>query len=503
MKKITALLAALLISAGCIACTGRNNPGGDETGGTKGTDKTNVTGSDTGTSAGTEESLDPGLEKQDFGGGKMVFLCRDYGTNYNEIGIFEDSPNNVESAVYWRNFKLNEKYNIKIDVNYQAFNAIHTFAQTQMDANDIPFDIISCGPMFQINLAMNGSLYANDEIPVIDFTKAYWSQTVMADTSVANKSYFFVSDANMWAMNAAGVVFFNSDMIKDLQFEKSPYDLVNENAWTYDAMLSMSRRAYSDLDSDGVPSIADRFGSVSTYAASETMFAGLGGTTLNKDSDDIPELTITDQKNIDRITRVVEFWAEDSSLLINRYPDYQSPRAGGNLLADTLLDGRALFSQEQLYQLSTFVDSTYVIGMVPCPKYDENQKDYRTFIHVAHSSSFSLPNLLTVERLKQTATVLEDMAYLSRDGVKHEYYDVNLTIRRAQDEESKAMLDIIFSNMTIDLGMVLQASGFNASTVVRNLVFNKDTSVSSTLAGNVDSYNALLSNMVKSFTGQK
>lgn len=115
MKKIIALLAALLISAGCIACTGGNNPGGDETGGTKGTDKTNVTGSDTGTSAGTEESLDPGLEKQDFGGGKMVFLCRDYDTNYNEIGIFEDSPNNVESAVYWRNFKLNEKYNIKID----------------------------------------------------------------------------------------------------------------------------------------------------------------------------------------------------------------------------------------------------------------------------------------------------------------------------------------------------------------------------------------------------
>ena len=61
MKKITALLAALLISAGCIACTGGNNPGGDETGGTKGTDKTNVTGSDAGTTAGTEESLDPGL----------------------------------------------------------------------------------------------------------------------------------------------------------------------------------------------------------------------------------------------------------------------------------------------------------------------------------------------------------------------------------------------------------------------------------------------------------
>lgn len=116
--------------------------------------------------------------------------------------------------------------------------------------------------------------------------------------------------------------------------------------------------------------------------------------------------------------------------------------SGGNLLADTLLDGRALFSQEQLYQLSTFVDSTYVIGMVPCPKYDENQKDYRTFIHVAHSSSFSLPNLLMAERLKQTATVLEDMAYLSRDGVKHEYYDVNLTIRRAQDEESQAMLSV-------------------------------------------------------------
>lgn len=59
-------------------------------------------------------------------------------------------------------------------------------------------------------------LYEKPTFRSLIFNKAYWSQTVMKDTSIADKNYFFVSDANMWAMNAAGVVFFNTELVKDL-----------------------------------------------------------------------------------------------------------------------------------------------------------------------------------------------------------------------------------------------------------------------------------------------
>lgn len=96
--------------------------------------------------------------------------------------------------------------------------------------------------------------------------------------------------------------------------------------------------------------------------------------------------------------------------------------------------------------------------------------------------------------------MLEDMAYLSHTDVKSAYYDVNLKLRRAQDDESSAMLDIIFSNLTIDLGVVLQISGCDANTVIRQLVFDKNNAVSSALNGKVETYNSLINNLVESFT---
>lgn len=145
------MLLALAVLICCFACGDDKSPDETGTGGTQNTGGTD-TGSDT--VGETEEDLDPKLEEQDFGGGKMIFLDRDRGIQLQrKYGIFEDSANNVDSAVYWRNFKLNEKYNIEIDVLYKEFNQIHTFAAEMMEANDLCFDVIMAGPMYQINLA--------------------------------------------------------------------------------------------------------------------------------------------------------------------------------------------------------------------------------------------------------------------------------------------------------------------------------------------------------------
>lgn len=492
------ILSLLMLSAYACADKGGNNSTGS-------TDKPGSSGVTSGTQTDDPiAALDPGLEDQNFNGREIIFLTRDRGTGYNEFGITEDSPNNVESAVYWRNFRINEKFGCRIGTIMKAQNEVIKYAQTQIGSGELDFDTITEGFVYQVSLAANDFLLDISSIPVIDITKEYWHQSLQNDTSVAGHNFYLVSYANMWSMNAASVVFFNTELVKELKLEKSPYELVASNEWTFETMDRMNRQAYSDLDADGKASVADRFGSVSTYAACETMFVGMGGrlTTKNKDTD-IPELSLFSDKTYDIYTKIIDFWSEDGSLLINRYSDYVSQRKNGNLLSDTMVDGRALFCQEHLYQLDGFTDSQYVIGMVPVPKYDENQENYRTYVHKYHGSSTSVPKTISEENLGQIGYVLEEMAYLSYVDVRPAFYDVNLKNRKSQDEESKKMLDIIFENISFDIGCTV--SGLDsAPDILRDLTFSgASDKVVSSLAGKQESYQTALNDIIAKYQGMK
>ena len=481
--RAVALLLLCVVVLTVFSCTRPQNSSGDTT--------------DQGIDTGTDE-LDPKLPAKDFGGEDVIILCREYST-YPEFGVFEESVNRVDNAVYKRNRYLSEKYHVKLEVLYKDFQQIASFANEMVQVSEHCFDIITSGFMYQFFLAVNGRIYEKSGIPVIDLSREYWNQSILSDTSINGKNHYFVSDANIWSMNAAGVVFFNVDMLDDLNISENPYELVRNNGWTYDKMTEMSRAVYTDLDGDKTVSLADRFGSVSTVAACETMFVGLGGSIIGKDGDDIPNVAVTEQKNIDIIEKLVNFWSDDSSLLINRYESYSSPREGGNLLADTLLDNRALFSQEQLYQLSTFADSEYVIGMVPCPKYNESQKNYDTFVHMAHGSATSVPLFLGGTDLEIVGYILEDMAWYSNKTIRPEYYDVNLKSRRAQDSESAEMLDVIFSHIRVDIGTLMESSGINARNIIRNLVQSKNNNVTSYINAAASSYDPILESVMGSF----
>ena len=106
MKQVFALLLATLMLVACVACGGGDSGSSTTTDGTPGTtapggttDGGDVTPGTT-VPGTTEINLDPGFENQDFDGEKLVFLTQDRGTNYQEFGVFEDSANNVASAVY-------------------------------------------------------------------------------------------------------------------------------------------------------------------------------------------------------------------------------------------------------------------------------------------------------------------------------------------------------------------------------------------------------------------
>lgn len=494
MKKAILALLSFSIAVGVLAaCSSNKNNKGNNT-----TDSNvdNISGDTSASPVTTDDPLyaDPKLESYDFGGRDFVFVERDHGTTYIEFDITEDSSNKVDSAVYKRNQKINEKYSTQIVSVRLAMDQIVPYAEQQITSGNVDFDVIVDGYIYQMQLASHGNIYDVNKIPHIDTEKHYWMQSILADSSIANKNYFLTSYANLWSLNSVGVLFFNTELINDLKFE-SPYDLVDNNEWTYDKMFAMSKAAYKD-NGDGTVSLDDLFGTVSTNAVNECMFSGLNGQFITKDNDDIPQLNITDSKTIDVITKIIEYWADDSSLHINRYSSYQSPNKNGNLLTDTMLDGRAVFMPELLYQLTSFADASFIIGMVPLPKYDETQEYYWSYVHQTHGSAFSVPIVIGDDQLNEIGMVLEDIAYISYNDIRPVFYDENLKIRRAQDDKSAEMLDLIFSHIRVDLGNILQFTGIKPNIVLRNATFNKDTSIVGELNSYQSQYQTILDELL-------
>lgn len=492
MKKIIVLLLALIMVLACVACGSKGSKPSDTT-----TD-TSVAPPATTDPVVTEDPAyaDPKIEKEDFGGTTVTFLVRSDGT-YKSIAIFEDSSNNVDSAVFWRNFDLQEKYNIVIDCIELANDQVAAEAKKQINSDELAFDVLDTAPQFQFSLAVDGLLYDMADVPIIDSTKSYWLNKFNEETSVYGRNYFLASYANLWALDSAGVVFFNTQLAEDLELGNL-YQLVKDNEWTFDVMKQMSQLAYED-DGDSTWDLGDRFGSVSTMACVETMYVGIGGTILVPDGDEDLKITYTSEDNIDRLTKIIDFWADESSVLTARYGDYM-PDSNQSILVHLMLGGRALFAQEQLYQLSKFADSQYVIGMLPLPMYDEDQDGYRSATHFGQASTSSIPYILSSDRLRLVGSVLEDMAYTGYRDIRPQYYDTNLKLRRAQDEDSRDVLDIIFSNTVVDLGTCLSHVGFSPNGIMRELVRDSNTAVSSRYGEVASTYESKLQDFITKIT---
>ncbi|MBQ7982278.1 MAG: hypothetical protein IJ302_01820, partial [Clostridia bacterium] len=87
-------------------------------------------------------------------------------------------------------------------------------------------------------------------------------------------------------------------------------------------------------------------------------------------------------------------------------------------------------------------------GILPSPKYEEAQNAYYGrmidgWIHVAPTS---------VQNLELLGTMIEALGAESKNYVIPAFFDIALTDKLTRDADSEEMLDIIFDNITIDLG---------------------------------------------------
>lgn len=277
---------------------------------------------------------------------------------------------------------------------------------------------------------------------------------------------------------------------------ESPYALVDEGAWTLEAMTRLSAEVTHDVNGDGILDENDTYGTECSSFAWQPLFYGSGQLLIAKDENDLPYLDAASEQNYNTISAVVTFLNNDSSTFNVNHTTGISDL--GALTVDMFQHDQSLFFIELLYGVPEFREMESDFGLLPLPKADENQAEYSTYLHPDNATSVVVPVVNT--ELDRTGVILEDMAFYSSEMVRPAFYDIMLKSKFARDNDSARMLDIILSRTTVDLALIMKNSGIDIDSLMRTAATKGTTDILSTIAANEQKYNTILEKAIEALS---
>lgn len=379
------------------------------------------------------------LPELDYNGYEFNILTRENFTFYNYL-VQEETGEILNDAVYRRTRNVEDRLNILLnEVTTTDANA----PRPLMLSGDNSFDFYNARCTHALTFWVEGLTLTIDDLPYINLEKNYWNKTANNSISIKNKQYVAIGAANIGACDFIFTLLFNKAMLTDLGIDL-PYDLVNSGKWTIDKMDEMMKMAVSDVNGDGEWTDEDIYGYVSSSSAPLPGFwIGSGLYSVAKDSDDIPYLSVGEQKFIQLMERVFEItW--DTNAWYKTTDNTNVPDSSIKLFTNN----KSMFMDVQIFYLNQLRSMETDFGVIPYPKFDDEQNEYHSRGGFYDAFIVSKSN----EDLDRTSAVIEALNSESYITVYPDYYDRCLKTRNSRDNDSEAMLDLIFNNLVIDLG---------------------------------------------------
>lgn len=280
-----------------------------------------------------------------------------------------------------------------------------------------------------------------DDVPYLDFTSPWWSESMINELAVNDRLYFASGEASLGVVKGMMCFYFNKDLVTDLQLD-DPYELVTNGSWTLDKFGEMAAQAYNDINGDSAIDPGDRFGFIianENHASNFLNSSELRVTRMNDDG--IPEMALGEEKVVDLVSRLSTIMTDPGSAVVFD---------GKTEYSAVFEEGRALFSTGEFSNAANFRDMTFDFGVIPYPKYDENQTEYYTTARSTYSC-FGIP--ITADKTN-CAAVLEAMASESYYQVTPAYYEKALKVKYSRDDISSQMFDLIRDGVVYDFGTV-------------------------------------------------
>ncbi len=386
-------------------------------------------------------------------GDSFRVLGRDGGTDYAtifhnfEIARDEYPEDVVGQAIFNRNNKLKEKYGFIVTQQLE-FN-VNEVAQVALESGDDLYDLIVYpASQAQVHAQSGYLLDFKSELEYIDLMHPSWNAYANEQLTIAGKLYYTTSDFLLYDKHRTQFLFYNRDLAADLKlgyFE----DMVDNNTWTLENMLKITKEVYADIDNIPGMSQTDRYGlGMENYANFAALLFSAGFRVTETNAEGLPQLVGASDKMLNIIDRTLDITSDKRCTYIMEANPHYGANPAHMFLFNYFLDGNILMITE----FTSFYDewlhqAEITVGALPNPKYDSDQEFYNTF---SLGGLFAVP--YTVFDTEKTGFCLEALTEASTDTTYSAYIDTKCKYQDAYDEDCARMLDICFDGVVYDVG---------------------------------------------------
>ena len=476
-KQLFALLLALLMTAPAfLSCS--ESGANEETAA-----ETDAAAPSADTEIAAEETVDDSIDENgylkddlpdelDFAGQEIKLLYWSDVEN-QEFTAEEFTGEIVNDAIYQRNLNVEDDLNVKytwigtpgnggnIDAYVAKVRESHT-------AGDNAYDIYASYSRTIMASVINGFTTNLEDAPYLDFDKPWWPDNLLKESTINNHLYLVSGDISTNVLHMMYCVYYNRQLLEDYQLE-NPTDLVFENRWTLDALVSMSTGAYLDLNGNTKKDIDDQFGFTITDFHNDAFYTGSDLKLVEHDAEKI--LIVSPDFFGEKSVSVIEKlgpWETSNDVYVGG--DYEIP----------FTEGRSVFTINRAHYASKALrDSELSYGIVPVPKYDEAQADYRTVMGnpvTLYSISVSTPYK------DICAAVLECMASNGYRLTTPAIFENNMKAKYSTDNINAQMYDIVRESVSFELGRFMNKYLSNITDIFFAALVKNDANWGSTAA---------------------
>ncbi len=314
---------------------------------------------------------------------------------------------------------------------------------------------------------------------MIDLTAPRWDKHVNDASTYNGKLYTLTGSLGVSKMQYTIATFYNVEILENNQISSEYlYDLVDKGKWTLEAMETIAKDIYEDLDKSETKSAGDLFGYVSATGNSRDIwFPAFGIEITSRDKDNTITPTLYTESNINIVERLCNFYHNHQGIAIldNVYESQES----------------TLFSQGRTAMCSTYFYSAFTTfremgskayGILPTPKLNETQEKYYSKLNDQYGV-WGVATSLPESEVDFTAHITDALCAQSYTEVYHQYYDIILKNRYSKDATTAKMVDMVMENVSFDTAIMFGEYLESYPYIVRDLITENSSDIASLYKG--------------------
>ena len=370
----------------------------------------------------------------------------------------------ISYAVYSRNSKIEETYNVRIKQESQNQDMAQQLKLFYMNSEKLDLTVILARAAAS---AATQNLLSNLlTMSTLDLSHPSYDQNSIKELALGDRLYYLSGDMNVSTMEVCGPTVVNLELYNNYietfveLFDNDPtyadiYSLVLSKKWTIDTMLEMCNAINVDVDDSDGKALGSQPGDILGYFAYTGMgvyyFYGSGGRLTEIDVDGEPILVIEKYSNLfDYLFDKFNTVTGDNAAWL--------PTGYSNDRWSIFSSGRCLFTDMTLYDIRKvlYESSPFQYGILPNPVWEEGT-DYKSVVNFTNCNHlWAIPTMTNDSEVAQymmnVFAAYSNVNYT--ESTMYAYYERTLYLNTATDAGSRKAMDIIKNSMVYDIALL-------------------------------------------------